>query len=73
MDDQLKLFKEYKQKIKAIAGEKIAEEIISKSYYLIITGAETWPIPISQHHLEVTMISLPISNLSSDSLQNFTR
>ncbi|XP_078173680.1 GDSL esterase/lipase EXL3-like [Carex rostrata] len=40
MDDQLKLFKEYKQKIRAIAGEKIAEEIISKSYYLIITGAD---------------------------------
>lgn len=40
MDTQLKLFKEYKQRIKAIAGEKTAREIISKSFYLVITGAD---------------------------------
>ncbi|KAJ4803198.1 GDSL esterase/lipase EXL3 [Rhynchospora pubera] len=39
MDDQIKMFKEYKQKIKAIVGEKIAEEIISKSLYVVVSGA----------------------------------
>jgi hypothetical protein len=40
MDDQLKMFKEYKKKIKAVAGEKTAEEIISKSIYVVVTGTD---------------------------------
>ncbi|OAY68946.1 GDSL esterase/lipase EXL3, partial [Ananas comosus] len=40
MDDQLKLFKEYKEKIKTIAGEKKADYIISQSLYLIVTGTD---------------------------------
>ncbi|XP_017701673.2 uncharacterized protein LOC108511800 [Phoenix dactylifera] len=38
MDDQLNLFKEYKEKLKAIAGEKKASTIISRSLYIVVTG-----------------------------------
>ncbi|KAG1361965.1 putative GDSL esterase/lipase [Cocos nucifera] len=38
MDDQLNLFKDYKKKLKAIAGEKRASTIISRSLYVVATG-----------------------------------
>jgi hypothetical protein len=40
MDNQLNLFKEYKKKIKAVAGEKTSKEIISKNLYLVVTGMD---------------------------------
>lgn len=40
MTQQLNLFKEYKQKLKEIAGEKRANAIISKSIYSVITGTD---------------------------------
>ncbi|XP_042438216.1 GDSL esterase/lipase EXL3-like isoform X1 [Zingiber officinale] len=40
MTQQLNLFKEYKQKLKEIAGEKRANAIISKSLYSVITGTD---------------------------------
>lgn len=40
MTDQLNLFREYKEKLKAIAGEKKAAYIIDKSIYLIVTGSD---------------------------------
>ena len=40
MDDQLNLFKEYKEKLKAIAGEERAAYIISESIYCIVTGTD---------------------------------
>ncbi|KAJ3682467.1 hypothetical protein LUZ60_015040 [Juncus effusus] len=40
MDDQLKLFKEYKKKITKIVGDKKASEIIAKSVYLVVTGTD---------------------------------
>ncbi|MQM05385.1 hypothetical protein Taro_038197 [Colocasia esculenta] len=40
MSDQLKLFKEYKEKLKAIAGEKKAADIISKSLFVVVSGTD---------------------------------
>lgn len=40
MSDQLKMFKEYKDKLKAVAGKKKAAEIISKTLFLIVTGSD---------------------------------
>ncbi|XP_020261595.1 GDSL esterase/lipase EXL3-like [Asparagus officinalis] len=36
--DQLNLFKEYKEKLKIIAGEERAADIITKSIYLVVLG-----------------------------------
>ncbi|OAY63393.1 GDSL esterase/lipase EXL3 [Ananas comosus] len=38
MPDQLELFKEYKEKLKSIAGEKRASEIVSQSLYVDLIG-----------------------------------
>jgi len=40
MTDQLNLFKEYREKLKAIAGEERAAHIIAKSIYLVVTGTD---------------------------------
>lgn len=40
MTDQLNLFKEYKEKLKKIAGEDKAIDIVSKSIYLVVTGSD---------------------------------
>ncbi|XP_020592830.1 GDSL esterase/lipase EXL3-like [Phalaenopsis equestris] len=40
MDGQLNLFKEYKEKVKAIVGEKRAAYIIKNSIYFIVTGTD---------------------------------
>ncbi|ONK72575.1 uncharacterized protein A4U43_C04F20840 [Asparagus officinalis] len=40
MTDQLNLFKEYKEKVKIIAGEEKAVDIITKSIYFIATGTD---------------------------------
>ncbi|WOL05906.1 GDSL esterase/lipase [Canna indica] len=40
MSDQLKLFKEYKNKLKEIAGETKTNSIISRSMYMVITGTD---------------------------------
>lgn len=37
--DQLELFKEYKEKLKAIAGEGRAAHIISESLYIVCAGS----------------------------------
>ncbi|KAI0520376.1 hypothetical protein KFK09_007848 [Dendrobium nobile] len=40
MDDQLDLFIEYKEKVKAIVGEKKAAYITNNSEYLVVTGTD---------------------------------
>lgn len=40
LDDQLDLFKEYKGKIRAIAGEQRAAEIVSTSMFLVVSGTD---------------------------------
>lgn len=40
MMDQLKLFAEYKEKLKAIAGEQKAAKIISEALYVICVGTD---------------------------------
>lgn len=40
MPDQLELFKEYKEKLKSIAGEKRASEIVSQSLYVVCAGSD---------------------------------
>ncbi|KAJ3678590.1 hypothetical protein LUZ60_002393 [Juncus effusus] len=40
MNDQLKLFGEYKEKLKQVAGEKKAAKIISEAFYLICVGTD---------------------------------
>lgn len=40
MTDQLNLFKEYKEKLKTIAGEERAADIVARSMYLIVTGTD---------------------------------
>ncbi|KAK8956688.1 GDSL esterase/lipase EXL3 [Platanthera zijinensis] len=40
MDEQLNLFKEYKEKVKAIVGEKKAEYLTCNSAYLVVTGTD---------------------------------
>ncbi|KAL6842388.1 hypothetical protein ACP4OV_027815 [Aristida adscensionis] len=40
MDNQLDLFKEYKEKLARIAGAKRAAEIVSTSLYMVVTGTD---------------------------------
>ncbi|KAG0473156.1 hypothetical protein HPP92_015013 [Vanilla planifolia] len=40
MEDQLNLFKEYKEKVKAIVGEEKAAEITNNAVYLVATGTD---------------------------------
>ncbi|KAL5224142.1 hypothetical protein ABZP36_010781 [Zizania latifolia] len=40
MDNQLDLFKEYKEKLLRIAGARRAAEIVSESLYLVVTGTD---------------------------------
>ncbi|XP_006661793.1 GDSL esterase/lipase EXL3-like [Oryza brachyantha] len=40
MDNQLDLFKEYKEKLRRIAGARRAAEIVSESLYLVVTGTD---------------------------------
>ncbi|KAG6477830.1 GDSL esterase/lipase EXL3-like [Zingiber officinale] len=57
MTQQLNLFKEYKQKLKEIAGEKRANAIISKSLYSVITGTDD---------LANTYFSTPVRSVEYD-------
>uniref|UniRef100_A0A0E0M808 Uncharacterized protein n=1 Tax=Oryza punctata TaxID=4537 RepID=A0A0E0M808_ORYPU len=40
MDNQLDLFKEYKEKLRRVAGERRAGEIVSESLYMVVTGTD---------------------------------
>jgi hypothetical protein len=40
MDNQLDLFKEYKEKLKRVAGAHRTADIVSTSLYLVITGTD---------------------------------
>ncbi|KAG8091684.1 hypothetical protein GUJ93_ZPchr0012g20498 [Zizania palustris] len=40
MDNQLDLFKEYKEKLRRIAGARRAAEIVSESLYMVVTGTD---------------------------------
>lgn len=40
MDNQLDLFKEYKEKLKRVAGAHRAADIVSSSLYMVVTGTD---------------------------------
>ncbi|BAF26596.1 GDSL esterase/lipase EXL3 [Oryza sativa Japonica Group] len=40
MDNQLDLFKEYKEKLRRVAGDARAGEIVSESLYMVVTGTD---------------------------------
>jgi hypothetical protein len=71
MTDQLKLFAEYKEKLKAIAGEKKAAKILSEAFYVICVGTDdiantyfTSPFRVVEYDIP-SYVNLLISHASS--------
>ncbi|KAG0474880.1 hypothetical protein HPP92_014566 [Vanilla planifolia] len=51
MPEQMELFREYKQRVRTVAGEERAARILSGSIYVVCAGGvTTWPIITSRCH-----------------------
>ncbi|XP_020596309.1 GDSL esterase/lipase EXL3-like [Phalaenopsis equestris] len=75
MPDQLKLFAEYKGKLKNIAGEERADDIIKESLYVVCSGsndlANTYFItPFRQPHYDIPSYVNLLVSYSSQFIQN---
>lgn len=58
LSDQLKLFKEYKAKLKAAVGEAQSESIVSRSAYILCTGSDDiantyYSTPLRNTHYDI--------------------
>lgn len=58
LSDQLRLFKEYKNKLKAAVGEEKTTTILSKSIYVVCTGSDDiantyFSTPLRRPHYDV--------------------
>ncbi|XP_017701675.2 GDSL esterase/lipase EXL3-like [Phoenix dactylifera] len=71
MPDQLKMFEEYKERMKAIAGEERTASILSKSLYVVCAGTDDiantyFTTPFRQQHYDIpSYVNLLITGAST--------
>ncbi|XP_010920106.1 GDSL esterase/lipase EXL3 [Elaeis guineensis] len=74
MAEQLELFQEYKEKVRAIAGAKRADEILSKALYLVCAGSDDiantyFTTPFRRTHYDISSYSNLLLHSASNFLQ----
>ncbi|KAI0520377.1 hypothetical protein KFK09_007849 [Dendrobium nobile] len=78
MEDQLKLFGEYKEKLKAVAGKARADSIISGSFYVVCAGSNDlvntyFPTLFRKLHYDVPSYVHFLASKASDFVQKLYR
>lgn len=74
LPDQIKMFKDYIENLKAIAGEERAAAIISDSIYISDVGIDDiinnyFALPIRRKHFDISSYTDFIVNLASEFYQ----